>query len=119
MTTTDLKGWEQLTLLDPSPLTNPIVDPSASHAERFAAFHQANPHVFDNLARLSLDLRARGASRIGIGMLFEVLRWQYALRTSGDDYRLNNNHRAFYARKLMADVPDLAGLFEVREQRSA
>jgi len=116
---TALESFNQLTLLDPQALTNPVVDPGASLRDRFAAFHQANPHVFDNLARLALDLKARGASRVGIGMLFEVLRWQYALRTSGDDYRLNNNHRAFYARKLMADVPDLAGMFEVREQRSA
>jgi hypothetical protein len=48
-------------------------------------------------------------------MLFEVLRWRSGMRTGGDDFRLNNNYHALFARLIMQNEPDLAGLFELRE----
>lgn len=83
--------------------------------EAFRAFHRDNPHVYDELRRLALELVDRGHDRIGIGMLFEVLRWQEAMRTTGDcGFRLNNSHRALYARLLMDREPRLRGVFETR-----
>jgi hypothetical protein len=35
------------------------------------------------------------------------------MATGDPDYKLNNNHRAFYARKLLME-PDLDGVFELR-----
>lgn len=80
----------------------------------FRAFHRENPHVYSELRRLAVDLVAVGHQRIGIGMLFEVLRWQRALHTVGDAFKLNNSHRAFYARMLMDREPRLRGVFETR-----
>ena len=82
----------------------------------FAAFHEANPHVMAELVRLTRELRGRGVQRVGMKMLFEVLRWS-ALRTTGDDFRLNNNFTARYARRIMAAHPDLAGVYETRDLR--
>jgi hypothetical protein len=82
----------------------------------FAAFREANPHVERELVRLTRELRARGVERVGMKMLFEVLRWS-ALRTTGEDFRLNNNFTARYARAIMAAHPDLAGVYETRELR--
>lgn len=87
-------------------------------AEQFRAFHEANPEVYEELRDLALGLRRRGRTRYGIASLFEVLRWQRALKTQGDVFKLNNNYRAFYARLLMEREPDLAGFFETREQTS-
>lgn len=83
--------------------------------QRFAAFHEANPHVYAHLRRLALDARRRGR-QVGIKMLYEVLRWQYAMQTSGDDFKLNNSYTSFYARLLMEQEPELAGYFETRTQ---
>lgn len=84
----------------------------------FAEFHQANPHVYAELRMLALRARNAGAQRIGIGMLYEVMRWRHALRTQGDDFKLNNNYRSRYARLLMQE-PELAGCFEIRGLRAA
>ena len=86
--------------------------------QRFEAFHIANPHVFDALQAMALGLRDVGVEKWGIAGLFEVLRWQSAIRTDGDPYKLNNNYRALYARMLMEREPRLAGFFDVRERRS-
>jgi hypothetical protein len=90
-----------------------------SHIDReFAEFHAANPHVYDELVMLARRARRAGTTRLGIGMLFEVLRWRHALRTRGDDFKLNNNYRSRYARMLMDREPDLNGVFEIRELRA-
>lgn len=93
-------------------------DRERSIDEAFAAFHAENPHVYAELKMLAMRARRRGASRIGIGMLFEVLRWRRTLRTDGEDFKLNNNYRSRYARMLNAE-PELAGCFETRELRAA
>ena len=109
----------QPTLFEPLPaIVRPKVVKGASLQERFEAFHRANPAVYAALKRLALDMRRKGVRRYGIGGLFELMRWSYAVQTQGDEYRLNNDYRSRYARMLMNDVADLAGFFEVRELQS-
>lgn len=87
--------------------------------QSFRAFHAANPHVYDRLVELARKWRAkRGSDRLGIGMLFERLRWDLAMQTTGEPLKLNNNYRALYARKIMRSEPDLANIFETRRLRN-
>lgn len=57
---------------------------------------------------------AAGRTRIGVGMLFEVLRWHSQRATTGDPFRLNNSYRSRYARLLIERRPEWAHLFELR-----
>lgn len=84
--------------------------------EAFTNFHNANPWVYTALVQLARDLIRRGHRRIGIGMLFEVLRWQWSLGTAdpASDYKLNNNYRSRYARLIMTQEADLMDVFETR-----
>lgn len=86
----------------------------------FAQFHRDNPLVYDALVRLARQAKARGHERIGIKMLFEVVRWEMFLKTSdaASDFKLNNNYTSRYARLIMASEPDLAGIFFVRDLRT-
>ncbi len=90
-------------------------DRRAELDEAFWTFHRDNPHVYDALARLARQGVRAGRTRLGIGMLFEVLRWEHMLRTEGDPFKLNNNLRSRYARLLMHQEPDLEDLFDLRE----
>ena len=85
--------------------------------QQLEAFHAENPHVYEMLRHLALDA-ARHGRRLGIAMLFEVLRWQYAMNTTdqASEFKLNNNYRAFYARLLMEKEPELQDYFETRTQ---
>lgn len=97
----------------------PSVGRGSSLQSRFEAFHAANPEVYDNLVRMARTLVARGRRRIGIAMLFEVLRWNHAVQTIGDaDFKLNNNFRSRYARLIAQREPDLARVFETRELKA-
>lgn len=82
--------------------------------EAFLRFHAANPHVYRELVALARRAKRRGARKLGVGMMFEVLRWRHTLRTGGDEFKLNNNYRSYYARLIMLRERDLAGIFETR-----
>jgi hypothetical protein len=88
-------------------------------AARFAAFHAENPQVYSELLRLAREARALGAQRIGIKMLWEVMRWNLTVRIQRADgeFKLNNNYHSRYARMLQRE-PDLAGCFELRELKT-
>lgn len=104
----------QPTLFDDLPVL--VYPPHLASIEvQFLAFHAMNPWVYERLIAMTRDLKDRGHTRIGMAMLFEVLRWQAAMSTvHADDFKLNNNFRSRYARKIMADHPDLDGIFETR-----
>lgn len=113
-------GTEGLSLFTQQPIEPPSPpDPERTIDEVFAAFHQANPHVYTEIERRALALQRVGAVRVGIGAIVEAMRYDYALRTEGDDYKLNNNFRSRYARLLVADHPELRDVVELRELRSA
>lgn len=87
--------------------------------QAFWKFHYANPQVYRLLVKFARQWRyARGGhARMGIGQLFERVRWEISLNTVGDQFKLNNNHRAFYARLIMDRNEDLEGIFRLRKQR--
>lgn len=91
---------------------------AADRIEReFNEFHAQHPEVYTQLVQLARTWKKNGTAKLGIATLFEVLRWNSHLnpdKTGG--YKLNNNYRALYARKIMQREPDLDGLFELRER---
>jgi hypothetical protein len=86
--------------------------------DRFAEFHAEFPAVYLNLVRLAREAVVRGHKRIGIGMLWEVLRWETQIGDHRATYKLNDHYRSRYARLIIAQEPDLAEVFEIRELRT-
>ena len=106
-------------IFEPIRPVTPAGPESATIAQRFAKFHQDNPHVYSMLVSLARGLQARRPRKLGIGMLFEVLRWQYYVQTDTDEeYKLNNNYRAQYARLIMEQEPDLHEAFNTRPSQA-
>ncbi len=84
---------------------------------QFQRFHIRHPEVYYGLLRLARQADSSGRPRIGMKMLFEVLRWEWTIAGLPDDaeeWKLNNNYTSRYARMVMDHNPDLAGLFETR-----
>ena len=97
----------------------PLFAPRSRLEEEFLRFHRENPRVLGLVVAETRKAKAAGLASCGIAFIWERLRWLLQVETqSADGFRLNNNHRAFYARKAMEVAPDLAGFFEVREQAS-
>jgi hypothetical protein len=87
---------------------------------RFEAFHANHPEVYRAIVKLAFDLKTRGFRRYGLKSLFERVRWHFQIDLDlGEEWKLNNNYTSRYARKLMAEFPELEGFFEVRELKAA
>lgn len=86
---------------------------------QFWQFHTQNPMVYSFLIEFAFEWRLnRGKdARLGIKALFERVRWEVSLGNTKSDFKLNNNHTAFYARLIMRTNPALQDIFKVRRQR--
>lgn len=89
-----------------------------TNAQKFMDFDRDNPEVYQQLKMLAFSLIDKGINRYGIAALFEVLRYHSAIETNDPDFKLNNNHKAFYARKFIADFPCYKDFFELRERKA-
>ncbi len=102
------------------PAIKPVTRGLETTDEKFADFHDKNPHVYVAFCRMARAAKSRGRTKLGIQMLAEALRWDYTVNTSRDegDFKINNNYLSRYARKIMANEPDLASIFETRELKT-
>lgn len=86
----------------------------------FEDFDAAHPEVRQYLVGLALELHRRGFRHYGIGALWERMRWHFEIeRDMDEEFRLNNNYRSRYARKIMTEHPELEEFFEVRMLRAS
>lgn len=84
-------------------------------AEQFEQFHADNPQVYDVLVRLAREWVANtGRRKLAIATLLERARWEIAMATSDPDYKINNNHKPYYARLIMQQETGLDGMFDLR-----
>ena len=87
--------------------------------ERFENFHRANPHILESLVALARRAAAKNRKKIGIKMLWEVLRWNYMISTdTEEDFKLSNDFHSRYARLIAELHPELADLFDFRKLRA-
>lgn len=89
-------------------------------ADKFEEFHRLNPQVLVTLESMTREMVNRGRGKIGIKMLFEVLRWNYYMNTNdpNSDFKINNNYAPYYARLILERHPEWDGIFELRTIRS-
>lgn len=78
------------------------------------AWIDANPQAYAIFVRFAKRAATMGRP-FGIGLLTERVRWEaFFDRSDTDGYKINNNHRAYIARRLVEDVPEAASLLRFR-----
>ncbi len=86
--------------------------------DRFGAFHQANPEVFEEFRKLATMMLERGHTHYSADALLHVVRFHRHLETRGEGgYLINNDFSSRYARLLMAADARFDGFFELRKLR--
>ena len=93
--------------------------PRNQREARFLAFHQANPIVYKLWDKFTREALARGHKRVGAALIMERIRWETSIelvdaRPDGGTLKINDHHKAYYARLWMKDNPAHKGLFETR-----
>ena len=90
---------------------------TASFEQRKAdwwAWHKANPHVWKQFERFALQAVNAGHTRISHWLIVNRIRWETSIVTQGGDFKISNDHIAFYARLWRARYPQHADLFTVK-----
>lgn len=90
----------------------------AERDRAFASFDAENPHVFTMLRDMALRLKRAGHDHWGMRNLYEKARYDLAVETTRTAPVLNDWFAPYYSRKLMTEVPELDGFFEVRSRRN-
>ena len=81
--------------------------------EKFREFHRANPHVWDKFCTLADQLRTVD-KKTSAWLVINRLRWDHYFETQGAEFKLPNDHIAFYARGYMKSAPERRGLFNIK-----
>lgn len=86
--------------------------------QRFDRWVHDNPQVWELFVRFARELRASGLRRAGAKLIVERIRFEVAVKTVGDDFKLNNDFTSRLARRLVLHDPSFDGFFEFRELKS-
>ena len=82
-------------------------------------FHKKHPEVWSLFVRFTFEIINRGFQNYSVNAIFERIRWEKDIGGDGiNQFKLNNNYTAFYARKFMDMFPEHKGFFRTRTQTS-
>jgi len=87
--------------------------------QQVTEYHSKHPEVWDLFCEFTFQMIGKGYSHYSVNAIFERIRWE--MDAGGDGihtFKLNNNYRAFYARRFMRAYPKHDGFFRTREQLS-
>jgi hypothetical protein len=87
--------------------------------DRFWAFHQANPKVYQLFDRFTQQVIERGHKRFSADAVLHRIRWETSVVTRGDQFKINDHYSAYYSRMWMNDNPAYDDIFATRELREA
>lgn len=97
--------------------------PQQTIRQRFLEFHVANPFVYVLLCRFARMVKSKGIRNYSMQALLEQVRWHVTFEDTNyaatDAFKLNNDFCAHYARMVMANEPDLDGMFATRVLKAA
>ncbi len=85
--------------------------------EKFQAYHESNPQVFEAFVRYTSQLVMAGRTRAGAKAIMERIRWD-SIIGGDDEFKVNNNYTARFVRLLIKQRPHLAYLFSTRSLKA-
>lgn len=84
---------------------------TAIKKQAFEKFHSDNPNVYALFKRFAFQLMNAGVKKMGAKLIIERIRYETAIKTKGDDFKINNNHTCYYSRLFIFDYPEYKRYF--------
>ncbi len=81
------------------------------------AWHKDNLLVWDYFERFALEAVAKNRKKISHWLIINRIRWETAIVTTGEEFKISNDHIAFYARLWKATYPQYADLFNTKKMK--
>lgn len=86
---------------------------------RFQEFHRENPTVWKLFEQYAVQAIRSGRRHYSARTIMERVRWHSEIQTTGDAFKINNNHIPFYARMFAQAYPEHGDFFAFRDKRAA
>jgi len=80
-------------------------------------WHKANPEVWNLFERFSLEAISRGRKKLSGWLIVNRIRWETAVVTTGSDFKISNDHIAFYTRLFRCKYPQHKNLFTIKKMK--
>tara|TARA_R110002020_G_scaffold27590_1_gene89043 strand:+ start:627 stop:971 length:345 start_codon:yes stop_codon:yes gene_type:complete len=93
-------------------------EPVGNLAVRWQLFDKENPRVYDLFKRYAFQAIKAGAAYCSGSLIVERIRWEVAIQTLGEDFKVPNEFIPFMTRKFMTDFPAHEGFFETRKSEA-
>lgn len=89
-------------------------EPCNKYERDFLRFHCANLHVYELFKKFTFQKVRQGHQHLGALTVLHRIRWETGAVTNDPDFKINNNHAAYYARLFRDDYPEHREFFRTR-----
>lgn len=86
--------------------------------QQWYKWHKQNPAVWRLFVKFTFEAINAGRSHYSVNAIIERIRWHTQVETVGSEFKISNNHRAYYARYFHKVYPKHNGFFRTKELRS-
>lgn len=86
--------------------------------QKWWGWHKENPHFYEMFERFALALISNGHSNSSAWLVVNRIRWETAMKTTGDEYKISNDFIAYYARLFHHDHPKHEGFFRTKKLKT-
>lgn len=85
--------------------------------QKFKEYHKQNPHIWKLFKSYALCAINNGFKGYGSKAIFEVIRYNEAIKKGSDGFKINNNYTPDYVDMFENEYPKHKGFFKKRERK--
>jgi len=83
----------------------------------FKTYDEENPKIWALFVHYASQAKQKGFTRYSANGIFEVIRFHTGV-SGNDGFKINNNYRPDYARKMEEMFPEFKGFFQKRQLKA-
>lgn len=87
--------------------------------QKFDAWIEANPNFWRMFCEFTFELTRANIHKSSAWLVCNRIRWETALITRGNPYKISNDFIALLSRKFMQEFPEHQGFFQTKEMLRA
>ena len=80
-------------------------------------FHKENPIVWELFQKYTFKAIEAGLQTSSAWFIVNRIRWETDVDTKGSEFKISNNHIAYYARYFHTMYPEHNGFFKLKPQK--
>ncbi len=91
--------------------------PRTPQFRKWRTFHYENPHVWEEFQDHAYELINSGVTKSSAWLIINKMRWDHAIKTNTDDFKISNDFIAYYTRLFLALNPKHHDFFTIKPMK--